>query len=111
MKKVLFGAVLIASLLMVGCATNPKAPFQPTAAAIFTNTAAPLTTDFHSTSVQDLRMGQAATTNILGLFAFGNCSIEEAASNGKLSTIEYADYENFQVFGVFQKTTVKVYGR
>ncbi len=111
MKKVLFGAMLVAVLMFTGCAIGPTAPFEPTNAFVFSNTTAPLMTEYHSTPVTGLRMGQASTTNVLGLFAFGDCGIEEAARNADLSTVEFADYENFQFLGIFQKTTVKVYGR
>ncbi len=111
MKKVLCGAALVSAMLLTGCAVNPKAPFQPANAGLFSNTTAPLSTEFHSASVSGLRMGEASTVNILGLFAFGDCGIHEAASNGNLTTVEFADYENLQVFGIYQKTTVKVYGR
>jgi len=43
-------------------------------------------------------------------FAWDDCSIEEAARNGKIKTVHYADYKWFSVLGIVCKTTVTVYG-
>lgn len=99
------------AMTFTGCALGPKAPFEPTQALFFTSTSAPLSTDFASTSVTNLRRGTASTNNLFGLFAFGDCSIKEAAEEGGLDTIEFADYSNFNLFGIYQSTTVTVYGK
>lgn len=111
MKKVCFVMSLGAiALALSGCAVGPSAPFVPAHAVCFNSTQAPLSTEFNSTPVENLRNGQASTTNILGMFAFGDCSLKTAAEEGGLKTIEFADYTNFNVLGIYQKTTVTVYG-
>ncbi len=112
MKKALLGVAMLGMMAtFTGCLLKPKAPFEPCAAGFFTETTAPLTTEFHSTPVEGLRYGEASAINILGLIAIGDCGIQAAAKEGNIGTVEFADYTNFNVLGIFQKTTVTVYGR
>lgn len=112
MKTLMLGfAALTLALGSTGCATGPKAPFAPASAGLFTNTVAPLSTEYDNTPVAGLRSGEASAVNILGLFAFGDCSLRTAAQSGRLSVVSFADYANFNVLGVYQKTTVTVYGK
>lgn len=110
MKTLTLGLVTLA-LAFTGCAFGPKAPFQPAHAGFFNNTVAPLSTEYADTPVAGLRKGEASAVNILGLFAFGDCGLRAAAEEGGLRTISFADYTNFNVLGVYQKTTVTVYGK
>jgi hypothetical protein len=111
MKCGLWIFCLILTLGFTGCATGPRAPFVPSQAMLLTATVAPLSTEFNDTPVDELRVGTASTTNICGLFAIGDCSLYTAARNGDLKTIVFADYENFSFFGLYQSTTVRVYGK
>ncbi len=112
MKKVCLTVCLgVLAMLITGCAVGPSAPFEPAHAIFFNSTMAPLSTEFNATPVADLKVGEAFTNNILGMFAFGDCSIRKAAINGGLKTVEFADYINFNVLGIYQKTTVVVYGK
>lgn len=112
MKTLCLAACLaLLALSFTGCAIGPSAPFEPTQAIFFNSTSAPLSTEFSATQVKNLRRGTASTSNVLGLFAFGDCSIKEAAEEGELTTVEFADYSNFNILGIFQRTTVTVYGK
>ncbi len=105
------GLALALGLGAAGCAMNPSAPFRPAQGAFFNNTTAPLSTEYAvATPVLGTRSGQASASNVLGLFAFGDCGIRAAAENGKLRTVSYADYTNFNILGIYQRTTVTVYG-
>jgi hypothetical protein len=78
---------------------------------MFSNIKAPLTSEFDGQSVSR-RSGEASTASVLGLVAWGDCSLQTAAEDGNLSTIEYCDYSYFNVIlGVYQKFTVIAYGR
>lgn len=112
MKTLTLGlAALTLALGLTGCAFGPKAPFQPAHAGFFNNTVAPLSTEYANTPVAGLRSGEASAVNILGLFAFGDCGLRAAAEEGGLKTVSFADYANFNVLGIYQKTTVTVYGK
>lgn len=112
MKSIMLGfAAFTLTLGFTGCALGPRAPFSPAQAVFFNNTSAPLTTEYAETPVAGLRSGEASAVNIMGLFAFGDCGLRAAAEEGELKTISFADYANFNVLGIYQKTTVTVYGK
>ena len=92
---------------MTGCVT---APFVPPQGAVYSNTTAPLDVEFEDTKIKGAKSGKAEVVSILGLFSFGDASSKTAASNGGITTIDHADYEHFNILGIFQKTTVIVYG-
>ncbi len=104
------GAIAL-SLCLTGCAIGPKAPFSPGQGIAFSNTTAPLSVEYGGTPAAGLRTGEASASNVLGLFSFGDCGIRAAAEEGGLRTVEFADYTNFNVLGIYQSTTVTVYGR
>ncbi|MEI7851396.1 MAG: TRL-like family protein [Kiritimatiellales bacterium] len=103
-------AVLVTMLFsMTGCVT---APFVPPSGMVFTQFTAPLDVDFENTDMSGVKKGTADTISILGLFAFGDASSQAAAQNGGITKIVHADYEYLNIlFGIYQKTTVIVYGK
>jgi hypothetical protein len=108
--RALAGVAALCLVLMAasGCYT---APVMPPLGAIYADIKAPLTTEAEKPAVTDQR-GEASTQSILGLVAWGDCSLDTAAKNGKLSTIEYADYSYMNVaLGIYQKFTVVVHGK
>jgi hypothetical protein len=48
--------------------------------------------------------------SILGIVSTGDCSIDAAVKSGGLKKINHIDYGYLNIIGVFQKTTVYVYG-
>lgn len=112
MKSLMLGtAALMFMFGVTGCALGPRAPFSPAQAVFFNQTSAPLSTEFTETDVAGMRKGEASAVNILGLFAVGDCGIRAAADDGNLKTVSFADYSNFNILGIYQKTTVTVYGK
>lgn len=95
-------------LSLTGCL---RAPFVPPQGIAFSQTKAPLDVDFNDTQIASMNRGTSEVINILGLFSFGDASAKTAAENGRISTIVHADYEHFNILGIFQKTTVIVYGK
>ena len=102
-------SVLAATMILVtGCI---RAPFVPPQGYAFSQMKAPLDIDFNNTNLAGMNRGTAEVMNVLGLFTFGDASAKTAAENGRISTIVHADYEHFNILGIFQKTTVIVYGK
>jgi len=93
----------------VGCAF--QAPVIPPTGFLFTNYEAPLTTEFDETGVGGLKKGEASSMCVLWLFAFGDCSLQAAAEQGGLSSINYCDYAYLNVLGVYQKFTIVARGK
>ena len=105
MKKLL--ATTVVALFLAGCTT---APFQPSTGALYNDTKAPLQLDYNNTDLGH-KVGSATSHSFLGLFAFGDNSIQAGAKDGDIKTIKHTDYEFVNVlFGLFTKTTVYVYG-
>lgn len=86
------------------------APVVPPVALVYSNIKAPLDVDVNETVLGSLR-GEASATMILGLFSFGDAGLYAAAQNGRLETIDSADYEFVNVLGIYQRFTTIVYGR
>ena len=95
-------AIVLATLMAIGAAGCLSAPFQPSV------TTAPLSTEGNWDVGS--KKGEASSFSVLGLYASGDCSIATAARNGGLKKIGHVDYEYLNVIGIWQKTTVIVYG-
>ena len=105
--KIMATATITATVLMTtGCL---RAPFQPPVGSAYTDYTAPLGVEVTDTKIGP-KTGQAKTTSILGLVAFGDASIQTAAKNGGLKKVYHADYKYFNVLGIIQETTVIVNG-
>jgi hypothetical protein len=106
-SKLMTLAVLTSTVLMTtGCL---RAPFQPPEGVAYTNYKAPLGTDLADTKIGP-RTGRSTATSILGLFAFGDASIQTAAKNAGIRKAYHTDYEYFNILGIVQETTVIVNG-
>jgi hypothetical protein len=107
-------ALAVLGLLCSGCVVW-RAPVVPPGGAIYTHYRAPLTGDVNKAPVSG-KTGRASTRYIAYPFsrvlsiAWADASIKEAAQNGGLTRVEYADYEILQVFGVYAEFTVTVHG-
>lgn len=107
MKKLLtLVAVGAAPLLLAGCLV---APVMPPTGAVYTDYRAPLDWDQEESTVGP-RTGVSQSTSILGLIATGDASIQAAARNGNISSAKGADYEYFNVLGVYQRYRTVLHG-
>ena len=105
MKKSISLAVVLFAL--AGCTT---APFMPSVGALYSDTKAPLSLEYHNTDL-GRKVGQASAHSFIGLFAFGDTSVQAEAKEANIKVIKHTDYEFTNVFfGLFTKTTVYVYG-
>lgn len=48
--------------------------------------------------------------SILGLFTFGNASLEKAKQEGNIKKISHVDVNDFIILGVYRKYSITVYG-
>ena len=83
------------------------APFQPPVGAVSV-VKAPLSTEGNFSASS--KCGVSSSVCILGIVATGDCSIDAAVESAGLNKINHIDYGYLNVLGVFQKTTVYVYG-
>ena len=56
------------------------------------------------------KTGEASCTNVLGLVAVGDCSIDAAAKKGGINNIKSVDQKTTSVLGLFVKRTTVVTG-
>lgn len=103
MKKSLLALGLAASAaLFGGCAVSGTGP-----GIIFTSNTTPVTaTNAGAVSKE----GEATCTNILGIIALGNCSVNKAAAAGGINEIKSVDTRNTGILGIFATTTTIVKG-
>ena len=110
MKALLLCTVLGCLLCStVGCAGFLTAPVVPPTAVIYTDMKAPMDVDLNSTSPGS-KSGSASTQNILGLVSWGDASVEAAAADGGIGTVNHADYQFFNILGIYSKFTTVVHG-
>ena len=98
------------SLIVIGlsaCAPI-SAPFVPPVGAL-ASVQAPLDLEAGHTE-NGTKKGSSSIHTILGLFSFGDASYAAAAKNGGISVIKSSDYSYFNLFFLYQQTTVNVYG-
>ena len=60
--------------------------------------------------VKSTKEGKASCKGFLGLFAVGNCTIEEAKKNGQISKIGSVNYKTTSYLGIYTKYTTVVKG-
>src|SRR5262245_52565035 len=100
MKRFLLSAIALPACLFLlnACLI---APVVPPIGYVYSDLRAPLDVDYQATPAGG-KKGVAESMSIAGLVAIGDSSAEAAAQNGGVSTIENADYEFFNVLGVYQ---------
>jgi len=57
------------------------------------------------------KVGRAATHSVLGLVAWGDAGTSAAAAEGGIAVVTHADYELFNILGIYQRYTTVVYGQ
>ena len=100
----------IALIAFTGCAGIYRTPVQPPQGTAFTNIQAPVSTDFNEETPAGMETGKASTQNILGLVAWGDASVEQAAENGDLSRVNHVDYKFLNVLGIYSQYTTVAHG-
>jgi len=93
--------VLIATVM--GCAATSA----PVSGMIFTNVTAPVTATGNTGAEKE---GKGSCVSILGLFAFGDCSIATAAKEAGITKIRSVDHSSTSVLSFFASYTVIVKG-
>ncbi len=116
MKKKIFCLMIASCCVAVIAGCSIHGPSAPTG-SIYTGvqlpeSAATLAMRTSNTGdVKVLKRGQASVMSPLGLFAFGDASIQAAMENGGITKVHHVDYKKTSFLGfVFRKLTIIVYG-
>ncbi len=105
MRKIFLSALAV---LTLSACTSITAPFVPPTGAI-SSIQAPLDIETSNKQIGKKR-GSSSVYTILGLISIGNASYKAAAEDADITVIKGSDYSFLNVFYLFQKTTVTVYG-
>lgn len=105
MSKLLCLILVASALLFTSCAaaSTPAGPGM-----IWTNVS--VAENVTSSTAGSSKSGSGGITSILGLFAFGDASIESAAKSAGITQIHHVDYDQFSFLFLFGHYTVTVYG-
>ena len=101
MKKLFKTMAVAAVLSLVSCASVPNV------ATIYTDV-----TEAHTatSNVVGTKVGSATATNVLGILATGDASINAAAKQAGIKKISHVDTKKFSILGLFTTLTTYVYG-
>jgi hypothetical protein len=100
---VVLALVLISAGLLAGCA--PVA--SPALGLIYTDVQWPQGETSNSGTA---KVGKGICTSILGLVAMGDCSVQSAAKNARITRIHHVDYHSTSILFVYGTLEVSVYG-
>ncbi len=105
MKKFLFSFVVLAVTLMF-C---PKSQaFEPWGVGIYNETKEPADYAIPNATLGS-KTGTASCKTVLGIVNWGDCSIQAAMKDGKISKVTAADWEKKFII-VYGVKTLRVYG-
>jgi hypothetical protein len=57
-----------------------------------------------------LKKGTSSCNSVLALFAFGDCSVDEAAKDGGITEIHHVDWDARNFLGIYGTYELTVYG-
>jgi hypothetical protein len=109
MKKLIgYTSCLALVALLTGCAgmVNSMGPAGGSFGVIYSDVSGALLATGNTGSS---KVGKASSTGIVCV-ALGDSSIKAACDNGGITKIHHADYHVLNVLGVYNVTTVTVYG-
>ncbi len=109
MRYLILTILLLCVVLLYGCAALYIAPVVPPQGGMFSFISAPLDTNVSDTEIGS-KTGSSSAHSLLGMIAFGDCSIDAASREGRLTKINHADYKFVNVLGVYTRFTTVVYG-
>ena len=107
MKRFVICTLAAGLVALTGC-VGPMGPMGGVGGQIWTDVSGPVAATSHPTSPAT-KSGTATSQGILG-FAWGNSSINAAASSAGITQISHVDYNTQMILGIWAKTTVIVYG-
>ena len=94
---------VIALVYLSGCASV----VSPVRGGIVTAVTSPITA---TANEKGSKKGDAVCRNILGIVAYGDCSVEAAANDGSISKISTVDVKSFSILGIYSSYTTIVTG-
>lgn len=104
MKKLLIIAAVAVTALLSSCASTGTVCGV---GGIYTDVKSGMTATSNNVGS---KVGTASATNVLGIIATGDASINAAANNAGIKKISHVDQQQKSILGLFTKYEVFVYG-
>jgi len=102
---VLFSSIIL-FLSFTGCIHSPIAP-----GAIYTNVKhSGIEAGIIDNNIAENKIGKSSCSNILGLFAFGDCSISKAQNSVNISKVHSVEHKSLTLLGFFSTYVTIVTG-
>ena len=98
---------LLVCLIAVVFISNCAMVSSPVSGMISTSVKTPITA---TANPQGSKEGTSVCKSVLGLFAFGDCSVEAAVIDGQISEISTIDAKSFSILGIYSSYTTVVTG-
>ncbi len=105
MKKALI--LLVSTLLLASCGAQTRSGVSSGLVSSWKDTISGVSDN----SVVVEKSGEACSTNILGIVASGDSSVETAKRNGGIKKVAYSDTTYLNVLGLYQKGCTVVKGQ
>ncbi|MGI6681420.1 MAG: TRL-like family protein [Bdellovibrionota bacterium] len=102
MRKLLLVLILIITSFLTGCASSTPV------GVVYSELKLPV--NVTSNGQAYARTGVAECKSVLGLVAFGDCSIESAKKQGGVSRVYHVDWEARNILGILGEYRLVVYG-
>ncbi len=103
-----YGILLIVGLLLVALTiTGCAYAVAPVTGTIYGKVKAPVTA---TNLVESPQTGKAVCKSILGAVALGDCSIDAAMKEGKITKVHHVDFESMNILFVYATFTTIVHG-
>lgn len=103
MRLMKFAIVVLCAAWLTGCATASA----PTMGMWFTDVKGPVNSN-EGTATS--KQGKACASNILGLIATGDASIEAAKADGGVSKVTTVDHHSTSILGLYAQFCTVAYG-
>ena len=103
MKLIRIIALLSCVTVLGGCAVAAS----PTNGLLYTGVQGPVNSN---EGTDTSKQGTACATNILGLAAFGDASIEASKRDGGIEKVTTVDHDTTSILGLFAQFCTKTYG-
>lgn len=110
MKRLCQTLALVAVVAgLSGCAAGLRSPVVPYYGMGFTSVSAPVDVTFDGSEMGG-RCGRSKSSCLLGMFAWGDCSVNAAARKGNIGRIDHVDCEIFNLLGIYSSYETVIWG-
>ncbi len=101
---------LVAVVLVLGLVGCYATPVRPPIGWVYSDFRAPLSADNQGVEYDTTLHGEAEVQTFLGYVSIGDSSLKTAMENGGIQNLSFADYEYFNILGLYQRFIIHAYG-